>query len=71
MFRCAGPECRLRAGRADRADRSAAVSSTGTRSCRSRVPVASMHINTAVRWVKRARRDWASYLAARALDGRP
>ena len=26
----------------------------------------SMHINTAVRWVKRARRDWASYLAARA-----
>jgi hypothetical protein len=25
-----------------------------------------LHINTAVRWVKRARRDWASYLAARA-----
>ena len=25
-----------------------------------------MHINTAVRWVKRARRDWASYLGARA-----
>ena len=24
-----------------------------------------LHINTAVRWVKRARRDWASYLAAR------
>ena len=25
-----------------------------------------LHINTAVRWVKRARRDWADYLAARA-----
>ena len=25
-----------------------------------------LHINTAVRWVKRARRDWSSYLAARA-----
>jgi hypothetical protein len=25
-----------------------------------------LHINTAVRWVKRARQDWASYLAARA-----
>jgi hypothetical protein len=25
-----------------------------------------LHINTAVRWVKRARRDWASYLDARA-----
>jgi len=25
-----------------------------------------LHVNTAVRWVKRARRDWASYLAARA-----
>jgi len=25
-----------------------------------------LHINTAVRWVKRARRDWTSYLAARA-----
>ena len=25
-----------------------------------------LHINTAVRWVKRASRDWASYLAARA-----
>jgi len=24
-----------------------------------------LYINTAVRWVKRARRDWASYLAAR------
>jgi hypothetical protein len=34
----------------------------------------SLHINTAVRWVKRARRDWASYLAARAetpSTGRP
>lgn len=25
-----------------------------------------MHINTAVRWIHRAKRDWASYLAARA-----
>jgi hypothetical protein len=25
-----------------------------------------LHLNTAVRWVKRARRDWADYLAARA-----
>jgi hypothetical protein len=25
-----------------------------------------LHINTAVRWVKRARRDWASCMAARA-----
>jgi hypothetical protein len=33
-----------------------------------------LHINTAVRWVKRAKRDWASYLAARAetpSTGRP
>ena len=39
MFWWAGPECRFRAGRAGRADCSSAVSSTGTRSCRSRVPV--------------------------------
>jgi hypothetical protein len=25
-----------------------------------------MHINTAVRWAHRVKRDWASYLAARA-----
>lgn len=27
-----------------------------------------MHVNTAVRWVRHAKRDWASYLAARAED---
>jgi hypothetical protein len=27
-----------------------------------------MHINTAVRWVTYARRDWADYLAARAAE---
>jgi hypothetical protein len=27
-----------------------------------------MHVNTAVRWVTYARRDWADYLAARAAD---
>lgn len=27
-----------------------------------------MHVNTAVRWVTYARRDWAGYLAARAAD---
>jgi hypothetical protein len=31
-----------------------------------------MHVTTAVRWVTYARRDWTSYLAARAADhGRP
>jgi hypothetical protein len=34
-----------------------------------------MHINTAVRWVQRAKRDWSSYIATRAEDlnhkGRP
>lgn len=29
-----------------------------------------MHINTAVRWAHRAKRDWASYLAARSADSR-
>ena len=29
-----------------------------------------MHINTAVRWTHRAKRDWSSYLAARADDAR-
>lgn len=29
-----------------------------------------MHINTAVRWAHRAKRDWASYLAARSPDSR-
>ncbi|MGH3192300.1 MAG: hypothetical protein ACRDPY_48345 [Streptosporangiaceae bacterium] len=27
-----------------------------------------LHVNTAVRWVTYARRDWAGYLAARAAD---
>jgi hypothetical protein len=27
-----------------------------------------MHVNTAVRWVTYARRDWAGYLAIRAAD---
>jgi len=27
-----------------------------------------MHINTAVRWVHRAKRDWSSYIATRAED---
>jgi hypothetical protein len=27
-----------------------------------------MHINTAVRWVTYARRDWTDYLAARAAE---
>jgi hypothetical protein len=27
-----------------------------------------LHPNTAVRWVRRSKRDWASYLAARAAD---
>ncbi|MET7929409.1 hypothetical protein ABZT43_36750 [Streptomyces sp. NPDC005349] len=27
-----------------------------------------MHINTAVRWVQRAKRDWSTYIAARAED---
>jgi hypothetical protein len=27
-----------------------------------------MHINTAVRWVQRAKRDWSSYIATRAED---
>jgi hypothetical protein len=30
-----------------------------------------MHINTAVRWVHRAKRDWSSYIAARAEDLNP
>jgi hypothetical protein len=31
-----------------------------------------MHVNTAVRWVTYARRDWTGYLAARAADpGKP
>jgi hypothetical protein len=25
-----------------------------------------MHINTATRWIKKTRRDWTGYLAARA-----
>jgi hypothetical protein len=28
-----------------------------------------MHINTAVRWVKHVGRDWADYIAARAIEG--
>lgn len=28
-----------------------------------------MHINTAVRWVKYVGRDWADYIAARAIEG--
>jgi hypothetical protein len=27
-----------------------------------------MHINTAIRWVRYAGRDWADYLAARAAE---
>jgi hypothetical protein len=27
-----------------------------------------LHINTAVRWVQRSRRDWTSYIAARAHE---
>ena len=27
-----------------------------------------MHINTAVRWVKYVGRDWADYIAARAIE---
>jgi hypothetical protein len=29
-----------------------------------------MHVNTAVRWVIYARRDWTDYLAARAAEHR-
>lgn len=28
--------------------------------------ILGMHVNTAVRWVRHAKRDWASYLVARA-----
>lgn len=27
-----------------------------------------IHLHTAIRWVKHARRDWADYLAARAAE---
>jgi hypothetical protein len=30
-----------------------------------------MHINTAVRWVSYARRDWTDYLSARTAERRP
>jgi hypothetical protein len=34
--------------------------------------LADLHVNTAVRWVTYASRDWTGYLAARAADtGKP